>query len=413
MKLLEISAKGLNSQIFPNSGNKIKFSMIPTTKLPKKDLLLHGDELTFINIKDSTYVHTIQAIIGANATGKTTFVELLVTFNALINNDMGWLQRINFLKRVSYSDSMEIKANYYNEKDNCIYHYENNIVRNEDDIIQVQHEKIYKKKFVKSKMRSKKELLDFSNPEDYQMCTKDALAEILGGKYNVSLEQSTLLSLWGSIDKTPIVAYAANSVQSRIYQGLNFQKKLKSEFKEKYPELQMSIIRMLDSRIVDFGFDMEKEKFHVEFLNLKSYRNLSYSELCDLLSDGTIKGLTLFNVVTEILREGQLLIIDEIETHFSKAIVDVIVNLFYDRRINKHGAQLIFTTHYAELLDDITRNDAVYITDVEYVDLLKSVNKSMERQELKKSQQYIAGKIGSKPKYENIRKLKKVIESAV
>lgn len=413
MKLLEISAKGMNSQIFPNAGNKIKFSMLPDAKLPKKDILLYGDELSFININDSIYLHTIQAIIGANATGKTTFVELLVTLGALINNDIAGLQQISFLKRVSYDDVMEIKVSYYNEKDNNIYQYENSITRNENDLIQVQDEKIYKKKFFKSKMRSKKDLLDFSNPSDYQVLTKEALAKIIDGKYNVSLEQSTLLSLAGNIDNTSIVAYAANSVQSTIYQGLNFQKKLESEFKEKYTELQMSIIRMLDSKIVDFGFDMEKEKFHVEFSNLKSYQNLSYSDLCSLLSDGTIKGLTLFNVITEILREGQLLVVDEIETHFSKAIVDVIVGLFYDKRINKNGAQLIFTTHYAELLDDISRNDAVYITDVEYTGLLKSVNKSIERQELKKSQQYIAGKIGSKPKYENIEKLKMVIESAV
>lgn len=59
--------------------------------------------------------------------------------------------------------------------------------------------------------------------------------------------------------------------------------------------------------------------------------------------------------------EGGYLIVDELENHFNKEIAATLVRFFLDKKVNKKGATLIFSTHYSELLDEFERNDNIYI----------------------------------------------------
>lgn len=59
--------------------------------------------------------------------------------------------------------------------------------------------------------------------------------------------------------------------------------------------------------------------------------------------------------------KGGYLIVDELENHFNKEIAATLVRFFLDKKVNKKGATLIFSTHYSELLDEFERNDNIYI----------------------------------------------------
>lgn len=59
--------------------------------------------------------------------------------------------------------------------------------------------------------------------------------------------------------------------------------------------------------------------------------------------------------------KGGYLIVDELENHFNKEIAATLVRFFLDKKVNKKGAALIFSTHYSELLDEFERNDNIYI----------------------------------------------------
>ena len=61
------------------------------------------------------------------------------------------------------------------------------------------------------------------------------------------------------------------------------------------------------------------------------------------LSSGTIKGIVIFTMVREILREGGYLVIDEIENHFNKEIVSTLIRFFKDKQLNKKGGVLFFS----------------------------------------------------------------------
>ena len=56
------------------------------------------------------------------------------------------------------------------------------------------------------------------------------------------------------------------------------------------------------------------------------------------------------------IKNGKVFIVDEIENCFQKNLVYNLLFLFNDEKINKYGAQIIFSTHYVEILDYLCYN---------------------------------------------------------
>ena len=95
------------------------------------------------------------------------------------------------------------------------------------------------------------------------------------------------------------------------------------------------------------------------------------SELNRYLSSGTIKGINTFLNALRTFEKGGYLIVDEIENHFNHEIVSTLIRFYMDKRVNPNGAMIIFSTHYAELLDEFERNDNIYIVEIGTVSMLK------------------------------------------
>ena len=134
-------------------------------------------------------------------------------------------------------------------------------------------------------------------------------------------------------------------------------------------------------------------------------------ELNRIISAGTIKGHALIGRALTVLRTGGYLIIDELENHFNKELVHMILELFDDQDINPNGACIIFSTHYAEILDFIRRKDNVYIT--RKTDGSLSVSKlsaEFRRNDIKKSDLFLSNCLrGTAPKFRQIQNLKETI----
>ena len=88
---------------------------------------------------------------------------------------------------------------------------------------------------------------------------------------------------------------------------------------------------------------------------------LSDSELVYMLFSGTTKSVLLYIFVVAALENGFDLLIDEVENHFHKTLVENVTSLFKDKTVNKKSATLIFTTHYCEVLDLFNRQDNIWI----------------------------------------------------
>ena len=80
---------------------------------------------------------------------------------------------------------------------------------------------------------------------------------------------------------------------------------------------------------------------------------------------------------------------NEIENWFQKNVVFNLIFLFNDERINKNNAQLIFSTHYTEILDILNRQDSINITHKNNGRInIKNLKEYDIRVELSKSKQF-------------------------
>ena len=81
-------------------------------------------------------------------------------------------------------------------------------------------------------------------------------------------------------------------------------------------------------------------------------------------SDGTRKLMAFAPAIESTLRTGGLLLIDEIERELHPMLVDYIIAKFQNKSTNPHGAQVIFTTHNTELMnEELIRKDQIYFVD--------------------------------------------------
>lgn len=66
----------------------------------------------------------------------------------------------------------------------------------------------------------------------------------------------------------------------------------------------------------------------------------------------------------DTLKKGHVLVVDELHEHLHPKLVKFLVDLFHDPRVNAHGAQLVFSTHDTSILDqDILRRDQVWLCE--------------------------------------------------
>lgn len=81
-------------------------------------------------------------------------------------------------------------------------------------------------------------------------------------------------------------------------------------------------------------------------------------------SDGTQRLYGLAAPVLDVLREGRVLVVDELDSSLHTLLVRRLVSMFHDPALNRHGAQLVFSTHDTSLLDHtLFRRDQIWFTE--------------------------------------------------
>lgn len=123
-------------------------------------------------------------------------------------------------------------------------------------------------------------------------------------------------------------------------------------------------------------------------------------------SEGTNKVIDLSGPIFDTLKEGKLLVIDELDAKLHPLITMHIVNLFNDPITNSNNAQLLFATHDTNLLSaELFRRDQIWFAEkdhLEQTDLysLYSINLpdgSRVRNDSNFEKNYIRGRYGAIP----------------
>ena len=130
-------------------------------------------------------------------------------------------------------------------------------------------------------------------------------------------------------------------------------------------------------------------------------------DLNDHESEGTRRLFALAGTLQITLREGRVLIIDELDAHLHSLLTREIILLF-NSPANEHHAQLIFTTQDTNLLDNrLLRRDQIWFTekDRQAATQLYSLAEFRVRNDQAFERNYIQGRYGAVPFLGNIQQV--------
>ncbi|MBT5491150.1 ATP-binding protein [bacterium] len=120
-------------------------------------------------------------------------------------------------------------------------------------------------------------------------------------------------------------------------------------------------------------------------------------------SDGTKKLLALSAPLVESLIQGNTIFIDELDNSLHLDLIEAIIKLYHDKDINQNNAQIIFSTHNTNLLNqEIFRRDQIWFVEKDIYGSsqlysLVEYGKGKARDDLALEKNYNAGKFGAKP----------------
>lgn len=169
--------------------------------------------------------------------------------------------------------------------------------------------------------------------------------------------------------------------------------------------LVLDMIQEMDLDIVNFSVEeMENERIEVYTKHIvdgyESELNLSDE------SSGTKKLFGLLPFIADSLASGTTLVIDELDAKIHPALLRHIIMMFNDMEINRHGAQLIFTSHDLSTMNsEVFRRDEIWFVakgnrqNSKLYSLVEFKNDKGEsvRKDAKFDKQYLEGKYGADP----------------
>lgn len=335
----------------------------------------------------NVYTNNVISIVGINASGKTSLLKIISFVIDFMNgesiNNIGNIDILDDTKKVT------ITVYFFDSKDG-IFKLESEIIRVGNDKLDnryiINNECLWCKKI--SRVKSKKDLFEFD--DKCIIKERDNNAEFLKDDTSIIL----------SLNKNKNF-YLKDLIQLT---NLNFLRLIGDSPQE--------LIAFLDPSIEYFSFDKITGESKLKFFDREEIIVSNPVIFEHYLSSGTIKGINVFINAMVVFEMGGYLIVDELENHFNREIVATLLRFFMNKSVNKNGATLIFSTHYAELLDEFERNDGIYIVRNRNGISAQKLSNILTRNDIKKSEAFKSDFLeGTVPTYDSYMQLKKAIVS--
>lgn len=178
----------------------------------------------------------------------------------------------------------------------------------------------------------------------------------------------------------------------------------------KNDDVKKRIVQALNDMEIDltgYRFDEnEKQLYTQRTVNGKSYELRFMDE-----SDGTQKLIAVLPVLLMALREGRLVIIDELDAKLHPKLLRYVIAMFKNPKINQNGAQLIFTSHdVTTMRNTVFRRDEIWFAaendnhESEIYSLYEIRREDNERvnNTAAYDKQYLEGRYGADPYLRNM-----------
>ncbi len=372
MKLLRVKADH-----FKNCVDGFTIDLVAKSRKTTED-----KEYELQEIAPELHVYNTMAFIGKNASGKTSAADLLDACYSILGEFR--------LEDKSYSyDGVELEIVFYHE--NYIYKYETKLGADISlgNRAVFMNEHIYRKQYYKTNV---KEIFDADS--FVEITGLGDLPEDTSNVFFVLKKKQTRAIFFDSFGK------GADTYEMMFKALQNYDIDTK---------ILANIMKIFDENIEDLQ-KLDEHNYKLVFNG--EAKTISDTQLVYMLSSGTTKGLLLYTLMVASLKEGFDLLIDEVENHFHKTLVENMISLYKDKTVNRHNATLIFTTHYCEVLDQMGRQDNIWICKSgKHVSLSNMYVDYQIRPELLKSKQYYNNAFQTAVNYDELMNLKRKLKA--
>lgn len=164
----------------------------------------------------------------------------------------------------------------------------------------------------------------------------------------------------------------------------------------------------------DMGIDIEDYRFDSDEKQLYLKRTIAgkpYELSLGEESDGTRKLIAALPAILIALQEGRLVIIDELDAKLHPKLLRYVISLFKNPKVNKKGAQLLFTSHdMSTMKNTVFRRDEIWFAALnekrssEIYSLYEIRHEDNERVKSTAAfdKQYLEGRYGADPYLQNM-----------
>ncbi len=383
-----------------------------------------GDNLTTVVLADGKTERLLKlaVIYGANASGKTNMIRMLMALNMMINRaevikggDTVMLYDPFRLDNHSESDPVKLSISFIVNEVKYIY----SIVCTKYDI--TEEKLVYYPKGVPALVFERERTVDATGMLKYIPKYGSTISKADKGRIIVFPNKLILPSFLFEVPDeilTPVATYLsslniANGYNHIMLDRLWTNVKKWIEDSPLHHKMLVELLAFADLGIKEFSTPAEERE--IERVTMRHDRRMG-DELIEQIdfkfydeSYGTRQLFVLGGKILQSLETGLPLFVDEMDTGFHTYLTSFLVDLYRNRRINKNNAQLIITTHDINLLDErCIRRDQVWFTE-------KSEDGSSElfslsdfegvREDTPFARWYMANKFGGVPRIDSLEKL--------
>tara|TARA_B100000508_G_C11444474_1_gene270622 strand:- start:163 stop:1386 length:1224 start_codon:yes stop_codon:yes gene_type:complete len=317
------------------------------------------------------------AVIGPNASGKSNLLKALTFLIWFMSDSFGELKPGEELRLRPHAfcegKPTEFTLEFFIDKK--VYKYELAL-----DTFKVLHEALYcrsidqgkfsylfKREWVGTSYRYSQKLFEF--PKDQLSAIRSNASFVSTAlQYNVQraveIYKQFLQKFISSFDERGLVETDAQDEASEFF------------YKNKNAaDLMKDVMKNIDLGLSDIEISpplsRKKMSSHVEFSPIKEYywhgvhhdkpNNREFSVLYLDESGGTQKMYCFLARIIPVLLNGGVAVIDELESELHPDMLVYVLNLFFSKQSNPHGAQILFTTHSAELLNFLEKYQVILV----------------------------------------------------
>ena len=389
MKLLRVKANH-----FKNCSDGYTIDFVAKSRKYPED-----KEYELQEIAPELHVYNTMAFIGKNASGKTSAIDLLDCAYSILSE----FRLEN--KKYSY-DGIELEIIFYH--DDYIYRYETTLSSDKlGNRAIFKNEKVFRKKYFKTNVK------EIYNTDTFEKVQKGLFPLVPSQAFDDSIGDDVL---WLPDDTSRLFYILGKKETRAIYfdsyeDGTDTYRLMFNAIKnyDIDSDVLSRVLRVFDENIESLEM-VDEKNYKLKFKG--EVRNYTDTQLIYMLSSGTTKGILLYVLMVASLKEGFDLLIDEVENHFHKTLVENMISLYKDKSVNRNNATLIFTTHYCEVLDQMGRQDNIWICKSGVQVSLSNMYEDYQiRPELLKSKQYYNNAFQTAVDYNALMNLKRKLKS--